>query len=70
MGHENQRHTGLLLELFEKVEVLQLDGDVEIGGRFVRDDQPGATGQRHGAHDALPHTATHLVWVLMHAGVW
>jgi hypothetical protein len=41
VGDENQRHAGLALQVFEEIEVLQLDGDVQIGGRLVGDDAFG-----------------------------
>jgi hypothetical protein len=39
VSDEQQRHAGPPLEVLEHVEVLGLDGDVEVGGRLVGDDQ-------------------------------
>ena len=64
---EDQRHAGLLLDVHEQVEILGLDGDVEIGRGLVGDDELGATGQRDGADDALAHAAAHLMGIAAHA---
>ena len=40
---------------------LLLDGDIERGGRFIRDKKLGTVHNRHGDHDALPHAAGELV---------
>ena len=40
---------------------LRLDGDVERGGRLVRDQQRRPAGQRHRDHRALPHAAGKLM---------
>ena len=70
MGHEYQTDLGLPLNVFQQVQVLGLDGHVEVGGGLVGNDQPRAAGQRDGAHDALAHTAAHLVGVFFHPRIW
>ncbi len=44
-----------------KVEDLRLDGHVERGGGFVRDDQRGSQGERPGQGGALPLAAAEFV---------
>src|SRR5882724_9068795 len=70
VGDENQGHTGFSLELFQQVQVLRLDGDIQVGGGLVGDDQFGAARQGNSSHDALPHAATHLMRILAHARRW
>src|SRR5262245_52516900 len=64
--HEDQRHTGLALDVLEQVEVLRLDRHVEVGGGLVGDDQARAAGERDRADDALAHAAAHLVGIVAH----
>ena len=61
VGDEDQRHAGLLLDVLEQVEILGLDGDIEVGGGLVGNDQLGSAGKRDGADDALAHAAAHLM---------
>ena len=63
---EDQRHAGLALDVLEEVQVLGLDGHVEVRRRLVGDDHTRAAGQRDGADDALAHAAAHLVWIISH----
>ncbi len=49
------------LQLAQQVEDLRLHGHVQRRGRFIRDQQGGVAGQRHGDHGALPHPARQLV---------
>jgi hypothetical protein len=63
---ENERDAGLLLDIHEQVEILSLNGDVEIRGGLVGDDELGAAGQGDGADDALAHAAAHLVRIAAH----
>src|SRR6266436_3786879 len=67
VGDENQRDAAFLLDVLQDLEVLGLDGDVEIGRRLVGDDQ--LWFPRHGdrADDPLAHAAAHLMRVLAHA---
>ena len=44
-----------------QVENLRLDGDVERGGRFVREQERGLVGKSHRQHDALAHAAGKLM---------
>ena len=52
-----------LLQRFQQLEDLRLDGDVERGGGLVGDQQIGLVGERHGDHHALPLPAGELVGV-------
>jgi hypothetical protein len=56
-------------EVFENPKILQLDGHVEVGGRFIGDDQFRPAGERRCPDNTLPHTAAHLVRVVVHAGL-
>ena len=49
-----KRGRSLRLQFLEELQDLRLDGDVEGGGRFVRDQEVRLVGQRHGDHDPLP----------------
>ncbi|GAA3479148.1 hypothetical protein GCM10018966_036780 [Streptomyces yanii] len=53
MGDEQERHS-LALQFPELVEEPPDAAGVELGGRFVQDDQPGAEGQRPRDLDELP----------------
>src|SRR5262245_35371827 len=44
VGDQDQRGAGLARQLLQQVEDLRLHGDVERGGRLVRDDQPRRAG--------------------------
>ena len=63
----DEQHGGavFLPQLVHELEDLGLNGHVERRGRFVCDQQLRAAGQRHGDHDALPHTAGQLVRILL-----
>src|SRR6266566_5121374 len=63
---EDQGHARLALDVLEEIEILRLDGDVEVRRRLVGDDEPRPSRQRDGADDALPHAAAHLVGILAH----
>ena len=64
---EDDCHAEFALELFNKLEDLRLNGDVEGGGGFVGDEDLGARDERHGNHDALAHAAGEFVRVLVDA---
>src|SRR5437870_4329868 len=64
--HEDEGHARLALDVLEEVEVLRLDGDVEVRRGLVGDDEAWPSGQRDRADDALAHAAAHLVGVLAH----
>src|SRR6266850_2708448 len=65
--HEDQCHAGLPLDVLEEVEILRLDGDVEVRRGLVGDDDPRASGERDRPDDALAHAAAHLVGILAHS---
>src|SRR5206468_11475569 len=64
---EDQRDAGRALQVLQQIQVLQLNGDVEIRGGLVRDDDPRSAGLRDGADDALPHPSAHLMRKVLHA---
>src|SRR2546426_6130509 len=64
--HEDQRNAGLPLDVPEEVEILRLDGDVEIRRGLVGNDDPRPAGEGDRADDALAHAAAHLVGILAH----
>ena len=61
----------LLLQGVHQVQNLGLNGHVQRGGGLVGNQQLGLTGQGHGNHDTLAHTAGQLVGILLehHLGV-
>ena len=63
MGDEHEPHAVVAALAHQKIEDLRLDGDVERGGRLVRDQELGAAGERHGDHDALAHAARELMGI-------
>ena len=63
VGDEDDRGTHLGAQVAHQVEDLRLDGDIQRGGGFVRDQQVGLAGQRHGDHHALGHAAGKFVRV-------
>src|SRR5262249_50092808 len=67
VGDEDDGRAEALLEVGHETENLRLDGDVECGGRLIRDQELGAAGQRNRDHYALAHAAGQLVRVLARA---
>ena len=57
MADHDQRHVPFALDVLEQVEDLLLSGDVERGGRLVRDQQVRVARQGHRDRDPLPHPA-------------
>ena len=57
-----------MLEVFEQLEVLSLDGDVQGSGGLVGDEDRWFAGNADGPDDALAHTAAQLVGVVPDAG--
>ena len=57
VGDEKVCQVELLLEVFQKVDDLRLDRDVESGDRLVADDEQRLDRQRPRDADALPLTA-------------
>ena len=58
---EQDRHAALLLQRHQQFEDLRLNGDVERGCRFVRNQQLRLVGERHGDHHPLPLAARELM---------
>ena len=48
----------------QQIEDLRLNGDVERGGRFIRDQKLRLAGQRDRDRHPLPHAARELVRIL------
>ena len=65
VGDEQDGRSMLALEVVHQLQDLRLNGDVQRGGRFVRDEQLRLTGQRHSDHHALTHAAGELVRILL-----
>ena len=61
MGDEQHRHAEPGLQILQHLEDLRLHGDVERGGRLVRDEQVRAVGERHRDHHALALAAGELM---------
>ncbi len=69
MGDEEQRHASLGAQLFQQLEDLQPDRDVERRGRLVRDQQLRVAGERHRDHGALALAARELVRIAARAAL-
>jgi hypothetical protein len=65
MGDEQHRRPEFTGEAVDMVEDPALHGDIESGGRFVGDQEPGTSRQRHRDQRALPQAAGQLVRVLV-----
>src|ERR1700730_18147509 len=65
---EEGGQAALLLQPFEQVDDLGLDGDVERADRLVADDEAGIDGQGAGYAHALPLAPRELVWVAVAEG--
>ena len=64
VGNQDEPRLELALKVGEQVEDLRLDGDVEGGGRLVRDDEVGLAHEGHRDHHPLAEAAGELVRVL------
>ena len=63
VGDDDDGEVALAIEPVDQLQDLGLDRHVERRGRLVGDQHVGFERQRHGDHDALPHTAGELVRV-------
>lgn len=63
VGDEDDGGAELFLAVFDEVEDLFLDGDIERGGGFIGDEEVRAGDEGHGDHDALAHAAGKFVRV-------
>jgi hypothetical protein len=61
MGNEKQRETKRQAHLFQEVQNMGLDRDVQRRNRFVADQQPGLGYERPGNLDALALAARKLM---------
>ena len=66
VGDENDADARRLLKVLEKSQVLRLDGGVERGGGFVRDQHGGVARDTDCTDDSLAHSAGELVWIVPH----
>ena len=64
--NENHRKTEVLLKLFDEIENLRLDRDIQRGDRFIRDDELGFWRERPGDGDALALATRKLVRIFPH----
>ena len=63
--HVDRGRPLLLDHRLERLEHLDLGGDVERGGRLVQNQQVRLAAQRHGGHQALQLAAGHLVGIAL-----
>ena len=61
VSDQDEAHLALLLQVFQKLHDLGLHGHVQGSCRLVGDQHSGIQCDRHGDHDALPHTAGELM---------
>src|SRR5438552_11236684 len=66
VGDEQVGQPELLLQLFQQVEHLRLDGHVQRGDGFIANDQLGVDCQCPGDADALPLPSGKLVRIAIH----
>jgi hypothetical protein len=66
MRYQQKAHGSLGLQVLQQSQDLRLNGDVQRGGRLVRDQQIRLQRNGHGDHDALALPARKLVWVVVH----
>src|SRR5262245_47441094 len=67
MGNKDHRQTTALLDVFEQIEILCLNGHIQTGGGLISNEQLWLAGNTNSAHNALAHTPTHLVRILTEA---
>ena len=63
MGDEDDGGSEFILTVFDKVQDLLLDGDVEGRCRLISDEHFGTSDESHSDHDSLSHSAGKLVRV-------
>ena len=61
VGDEQHRHAEARLQILQQCQDLRLHGDIERGGRLVRDQEVRLVGERHRDHDALALPARELM---------
>ena len=67
VSDEQDRHAELGHQLLHQIDDLRLDGHVQRGGRLVRDEELGMSGERHRDHRPLAHPTGELEGVLVEA---
>ncbi len=65
VGDENDGGAFGLLQFFQQLQDLRLNGDIQGGGGFVSDEERGFASEGHGDHDALAHAAGELMRVVV-----
>lgn len=70
MSDKQQRHLRFHLQFFKQVQVLQLNGDVERGGRFIGNQDLRRTSHGDRPHHALLHPPAHLMRKVILAPCW
>ncbi len=65
VGDQQDGHAHTLLQTAQQFQNLRLDGDVQRGGRLIRDQQAGLACQRYRNHHSLLHAAGELERVLV-----
>ena len=63
MRDEKHRHADIAFEVREQIKDLRLNGDIERGCRFIRNQKVRTIRQGHRNHDALTLPAGQLVRV-------
>ena len=66
VGDHDDGHAQFLLEGLHQLQNLGLNGHVQSGGGLVGDQNIRLTGQSHGDHNPLAHTAGELEGILLH----
>ena len=61
VGDEDDGHAQFGLQIAQDRQDLRLNGHIQRRGWFIRDQQLGAAGKRHGDHHPLAHPAGQLV---------
>src|SRR6266852_7975001 len=62
--HQYDCHPCLLLDLFQEIEVLRLDSDIQRGGRLIRKEQTRHTRRRDSTAHPLSRPAAELMWIV------
>ena len=63
VGDEDISQAQFFLQVFQQVDHLGLNGDIQRGNRLITNDQIRVQGQRARQPDALPLPAGKLVWI-------
>ncbi len=69
VSDKNHSHLHLVLQHFDQLQNLRLNGDIQRGGRLIGNQYRRTTGERHGDHHPLAHPARELMRVASQNGV-